>query len=61
MSKLNSPEYYERREQQERELAAACADLAVKEIHLQMAEEYARLANGDADLSRPSMRIDEDR
>jgi hypothetical protein len=46
MSELNSPEYYQRREQQERELAASCVDPAIKAIHLQMAGEYARLANG---------------
>jgi len=59
MSELNSPEYYQRREQQERELAASCVDPAIKAIHLQMAEEYARLANGGAESSRPSMPIAE--
>ncbi len=61
MSELNSPEYYQRREQQERELAAACVDAAIKAIHLQMAEEYARLAIGDAESLRPSIRIAGDR
>ena len=40
----DSPDYFRKREAQERDLAAQAADEAVKKIHLALAEEYRRLA-----------------
>jgi hypothetical protein len=47
MAAENTTEYYLKREQQERELAAAANDSNIKNIHLEMAEKYAALAAPD--------------
>ena len=44
MSDLNQPEYYLRREQQERTLAAGAHSPAIGRIHLELADRYAVLA-----------------
>jgi len=48
MAAENTTEYYLKREQQERDLAAAANDLNIKNIHMGMAEKYATLAAADA-------------
>lgn len=48
MAAENTTEYYLKREQQERELAAAANDPNIKNIHLEMADQYATLAASDA-------------
>ena len=45
MSDLNQPAYYARREQQERALANAALSSDIRAIHLELAEQYARLAD----------------
>ena len=44
MADFNQPEYYVRREQQERALAAGAISPAIGAIHLELAERYAALA-----------------
>jgi hypothetical protein len=36
----NTPEVYRKREQQERDLARAAQDIAVRNIHLELAQSY---------------------
>lgn len=43
MTDLNVPDYYRRREQQERALASAATSPAIGEIHLELAERYAQI------------------
>ncbi|MBI0477407.1 hypothetical protein DC429_18880 [Arthrobacter sp. TPD3018] len=45
-------DYYVKREQQERELAASAADPAIAAIHLNMAERYAKLVHADSNRGR---------
>ncbi len=40
--------YYAKREQQERELAASATDSSIVAIHLDMAERYAKLVHADS-------------
>lgn len=47
MSGENSVEYYLKREQQERDLAASAMDVSIRAIHLDMADRYAELAQVD--------------
>lgn len=47
MAAENTIDYYLKREQQERELAAAANDSNIKNIHLEMADKYATLAATD--------------
>ena len=51
----NTPEYYARREQQERELAAAALDPTIKAIHLDLAERYAALARPEPKPKRKTL------
>ena len=44
--------YYRKREQQEREMAASAKDEAAKQIHLNLAERYRQLAEGDNSKSQ---------
>ena len=44
MNDLNAPEYYRRREQQERSLARAATMPTIAEIHMELAERYAAVA-----------------
>jgi pyridoxine/pyridoxamine 5'-phosphate oxidase len=48
VTQSNSTDYYRSRERQERVLAQAAKDPAVIAIHLEMAEQYSRLARGSA-------------
>lgn len=43
---LNNPEFYARRAEQARELAANAKEASVRAIHLKMAEEYAAKVDG---------------
>lgn len=43
MSDENTVEYYAKREAQERELAEAAIDSAIRGIHLDLAQRYANL------------------
>ncbi len=46
--------YYLKREARERELAASATDASIAKIHLDMATNYAELAN---ETSKPKLRI----
>lgn len=48
MSDENSVEYYAKREAQERELAEAATDSAIRGIHRELAERYAKLQDETA-------------
>jgi len=50
---MNDAVYYSRREATESELAAACTDPKVREVHLILARKYAELAKRE--LSRMSL------
>lgn len=43
MSDDNDPDYYQLRERQARELAAAATDPHVRQVHSEMADRYAEL------------------
>ena len=45
-------EYYRRREADERKIAAKAADQAIRDIHLNMAGRYRKLAQDAARLER---------
>ena len=58
MSDLNSPQYYLRREQQERALAAGAISPAIGTIHLELAERYAALAReAEPPVARPRLKL----
>ena len=57
MSELNQPDYYLRREQQERRLAAKANADAIRRIHVELAEQYAALATTARVPSRPTLRV----
>ena len=58
MTDLNAPEYYRRREQQERALANAAKSPAIEEIHLELAERYAHIAlKAEAPTLRPRLKL----
>lgn len=44
MTELNNPEYYDRRERQEQELAERSHDAVIGDIHRDLALRYAGLA-----------------
>lgn len=46
----NPSEYYRRREADEREIAAKAADKTIRDIHLNMADRYRKLAQDAARL-----------
>ncbi len=56
MSDDPTAEYHAKRERQERELAAAAIDPAVRGIHLALADRYARLVN-EADPVRSRLSL----
>jgi hypothetical protein len=56
MTDFTTHAYYRRREQQERALASAATSSVVGDIHLELAERYARIASG-ADAPTPSPRL----
>lgn len=56
MPEENTPEYHAKREEQERGLAAAATDPAIRAIHLNMAERYAAL-QGEAVQSRSRLSL----
>lgn len=56
MSEEDSRAYYLSRSARERELAQAAIALKIAKIHLEMAEEYERLAQSAADRS-PELRL----
>jgi hypothetical protein len=48
MQPLGHPQgYYRKREQQEREMAANTKDHAARQIHLDLAEKYRKLVDGE--------------
>jgi len=58
MTDLNAPEYYRRREQQERALADAAKSPAIEEIHRELAERYADMAaKAETPAPRPRLRL----
>ena len=58
MSHLNAPDYYRRREQQERALAGTAASAAISAIHVELADRYAGLVeNAEAPLERHQLRL----
>ena len=50
----NPSEYYRRREADEREIAAKAADKTIRDIHLNMADRYRKLAQDAARLESDS-------
>lgn len=50
-------DYYAKREQQERELAASATDPSIAAIHLDMAERYAKLVHADSNPKRKELGI----
>ena len=59
VSDLNQPEYYARREEQERQLAAIAISPAIGEIHLELADRYAELVRlaQPAPAARPRLKL----
>lgn len=58
MSDANTPEYYRRRERQERSFAAVAASANVRAVHLELADRYAELVQeGERAGMRPAMMI----
>jgi hypothetical protein len=58
VSDLNQPAYYARREQQERALANAALSADIRAIHLELAEQYARLSReAEPAPARPRLRL----
>lgn len=56
MSDDRTAAYHTKRERQERDLAAAAIDPAVRNIHLALADRYARLVN-EADPVRSRLSL----
>jgi hypothetical protein len=58
MTDLNAPDYYRRREQQERALARAATSPAIQEIHLELADRYAHISLvAETSAPRPRLRL----
>lgn len=57
MTKENKTEYHAKREQQERELAAAATDPSIRAIHLELADRHAGLQGKDSPTPRARLSI----
>ena len=57
MSASNTAEYYGRREQAERALAAKAIDPAIAKIHLELASRYAEQAAATPRSKRPTLHV----
>lgn len=57
MTDLNTPDYYRRREQQERALAARAISADISGIHAELADRYATLReSAEAEQSHSGLR-----
>jgi hypothetical protein len=54
---INTPDYYRRREAQERALADHAVDPRIRDIHVDMAERYPTLQAEALAAARPKLRI----